>query len=173
MIKKNHISFLSALILYVFGGMQPIFSQEDIPSKEPEKEIMRVVVVDSGIQGFRAWNDEEEMYQRIKRNFIKVFNKMDWPVTIKFERWSANVPDDGLQLRVWFKSLEEETLNDLVFRAWVNLWEDGEEIADFGIIKVRTYPRLGRNNYDSLEEITSLVAEKIAKKLNEDRFEKS
>ena len=134
---------------------------------------MLVVVVDSLVHGFRAWNDEQEMYIRIKKNFTKVFEKEDWPVNIKFERWSANVPDDGLQLRIWFKSLEEETLNDLVFRAWVNLREDGEKTADFGIVKVRTYPRPGRNVYDTLDEIISLAAEEVAKKLNKHKFNKS
>ena len=134
---------------------------------------MIVVVVDSLVQGFRAWNDEEEMYQRIKKNFGKVFEKKNWPVDIKFERWSASVPDDGLQLRIWFKSLEEETLGDLVFRAWVNVREDGEKTSDFGIIKVRTYPRPGRNTYDSLDEIISLAAEEVAKKLDKHEFDKS
>lgn len=91
----------------------------------------------------------------------------------EFARWSADIPKEGLQLRIWFKSLEEETIGDLVFRAWINLREDGEQTVDFGIVKVRTYPRLGRNVHDNLDEIITKAAEEVASKLNEAQFGRS
>ena len=170
---KNIKLFVTFLTLLVFGWSLSVFADDTNSDEEAEKELLRVVVnTDENIQGFRSWNDEEEMYQYIKRNFTKVFKKMEWPVTLKFDRWSANIPDEGLQLRVWFKSLEEETLDDLVFRAWVNLCEDGEKVADFGIIKVRTYPRPARNTYDTLDENITLAGEAVAKKLDEHQFKK-
>ena len=170
----KHRLLLSLITLFSFTWLQPLIAEEASTLQESEKDIFRIVVnTDEEVHGFRAWNDEEEMYQRIKRNFTKVFEKMEWPVTLKFHRWSANIPDEGLELRVWFKSLEEETLDDLVFRAWVNLWVDGEKVKDFGIIKVTTYPRPGRNTYDTLEENVALAGEDIAKKLNKQWFNKS
>lgn len=171
--KLNPRILPSLIILISFVWLYPLTAEEDLSNQETGKEVFRIVVnTDEEVQGFRAWNDEEEMYQRIKRTFTKVFEKMEWPVTLKFHRWSANIPDEGLKLRVWFKSLEEETLDDLVFRAWVNLWVDGEKVKDFGIIKVTTYPRPGRNVYDTLDEIVALAGEDIAKELNKQWFEK-
>ena len=132
---------------------------------------MLVVVSDSLVSN-RAYHNDLDMYIRIKTNFTKVFEKEDWPVELEFERWNAKIPDEGLQLRVWFKSLETEIINDLVFRAWVNVYEDGEKTDDFGIIRVRTYPRPGRNPYDVMDDIISLAAEEVAKKLNEHKFDK-
>ena len=164
---KRHLPFLGALLL-ALGA--PAFAHD--PTEEGEEEAtLLVVVVDSLVQGFRAWNDPEEMYQRIRENFGTVFEEQDWPVKVKFARWSANIPEDGLQLRIWFKSLEEETIGDLVFRAWVTLREDGEETADFGIVKATTYPRLGRNMHDNLDEIIAKAAEKVAKKVNQAQFD--
>ncbi len=150
----------------------PAYSN-DQAAKGEEKETLLVVVVDSLVQGFRAWNDPEEMYQRIKANFGKVFEEQGWPMKTEFARWSADIPKEGLQLRIWFKSLEEETIGDLVFRAWINLREDGEQTVDFGIVKVRTYPRLGRNVHDNLDEIITKAAEEVASKLNEAQFGRS
>lgn len=161
-------SFLSILIL---GPFLPLSAQDAESSADSEKQTMLVVVSDSLVSN-RAYHNDLDMYIRIKTNFTKVFEKEAWPVKLKFERWGANTPQDGLQLRIWFKSLETEMVNDLVFRAWVTLLEDGEK-TDFKIIKVRTYPRPGRNPYDNMDEIISLAAEEVAKKLNEHKFGKS
>ena len=163
---KRHIPLLWALLLAVGG---PAYSHGQAAGDE-EKETFLVVVVDSLVQGFRAWNDPEEMYQRIKMNFGKVFEEQDWPVNLKFARWSANIPEEGLQLRIWFKSLEEETIGDLVFRAWITLRENGEDKSDFGIVKVTTYPRMGRNVHDNLDEIITKAAGEVAIKLNQAQF---
>ena len=163
---KRYTPFFGALLL---AAGAPAYSETPTEEGE-EEETLLVVVVDSLVQGFRAWNDPEEMYQRIKANFGTVFEEQAWPVKVKFARWSAGIPDDGLQLRIWFKSLEEETIGDLVFRAWINLREDGEKTADFGIIKVTTYPRLGRNMHDNLDEIITKAAEEVALKVNRAHF---
>ena len=163
----NHI-FLLTIAAFIFGCVSPIVAQENA---ESEKETLLVVVSDSLIS-HRAYHNDLDMYIRIKKNFTKAFEKEDWPVTLKFQRWSASVPEDGLQLRIWFKSLEEETFSDLVFRAWVTLLEDGVE-TDFKIIKVRTYPRPGSHPQDNMDDIIFLAAEEVAKKLNEHKFDKS
>ncbi|MDA0349100.1 MAG: hypothetical protein O3C43_18825 [Verrucomicrobia bacterium] len=159
--------FLLSLTAFLFGCLSPLVAQENA---ESEKVTLLVVVSDSLIS-HRAYHNDLDMYLRIKNNFTKAFEKEDWPVILKFERWSASIPDDGLQLRIWFKSLEEETLNDLVFRAWVTLLEDGEK-TDFKIIKARTYPRPGRHPQDNMDEVILLAAEEVAKKLNEHKFNK-
>ncbi len=161
--------FMSILLM---GSLIPLPAQDDSSSEDADKPTMLVVVSDS-LVGNRAYHNDLDMYLRIKSNFTKVFEKEDWPVKLEFQRWSASVPDDGLQLRIWFKSLETEIINDLVFRAWVNLYEDGEKTEDFGIIKVRTYPRPGRNPYDVMDDIVSLAAEEVAKELNKHKFDKS
>jgi len=159
---------LSFLLL---GSIIPLSADDATSGEDSDKTTMLIVVADSLISN-RAYHNDLDMYIRIKKNFTKVFEKEDWPVTLKFERWSASIPEGGLQLRIWFKSLEEETFSDLVFRAWVTLLEDGEK-TDFKIIKVRTYPRPGRHPQDNMDEIISLAAEEVAKKLNEQKFDKS
>jgi len=162
-------SFLSVLLV---GFLSPVVAQDDSSSEDGEKQTMLVVVSDSLVSN-RAYHNDYDMYIRIRSNFTKVFEKEDWPVKLEFERWNAKIPDEGLQLRIWFKSLETEMINDLVFRAWVNVYEDGEKVEDFGIIRVRTYPRPGRNPYDVMDDIISLAAEEVAEKLNEHKFDKS
>lgn len=162
-------SFLSVLLV---GFLNPVVAQDDSSSEDGEKQTMLVVVSDSLVSN-RAYHNDYDMYIRIRSNFTKVFEKEDWPVKLEFERWNAKIPDEGLQLRIWFKSLETEMINDLVFRAWVNVYEDGEKVEDFGIIRVRTYPRPGRNPYDVMDDIISLAAEEVAEKLNEHKFDKS
>jgi hypothetical protein len=157
--------------ILLMGCLIPLNAQDDSTSTDADKPTMLVVVADS-LVSTRAYHDDLDMYIRIKSNFTKVFEKEDWPVKLKFQRWSASVPDDGLQLRIWFKSLETEIINDLVFRAWVNVYEDGKKTEDFGIIKVRTYPRPGRNSHDVVNDIISLAAEEVAKELNEHKFDK-
>lgn len=161
-------SFMSILLM---GCLISLNAQDDSAPTDADKPTMLVVVSDS-LVSTRAYHDDLDMYIRIKSNFTKVFEKEDWPVKLKFQRWSASVPDDGLQLRIWFKSLETEIINDLVFRAWVNVYEDGKKTEDFGIIKVRTYPRPGRNSHDVVNDIISLAAEEVAKELNEHKFDK-
>lgn len=162
-------SFISVLLM---GSLVSLTAQDDSSAPDADKPTMLVVVSDS-LVSTRAYHNDLDMYIRIKSNFTKVFEKEEWPVNLKFERWSASIPDDGLQLRVWFKSLETEIINDLVFRAWVNLYEDGEKIEDFGIIRVRTYPRPGRNPHDVMDDIVSLAAEEVAEELNKHKFDKS
>jgi hypothetical protein len=166
--KNPKCIFLLSLTAFLFGFLSPLVAQENEGS---EKVTLLVVVADSLISN-RAYHNELDMYIRIKQKFTKAFEKEEWPVNLKFERWSASIPDDGLQLRIWFKSLEEETFGDLVFLAWVTLLEDGEK-TDFKIIKVRTYPRAGRHPQDNVDEILSLAAEEVVKKLNEFKFNKS
>jgi hypothetical protein len=157
--------------ILLIGSIVPLQAASHSQAEDPDKPTMLVVVADSLIS-HRAYHNELDMYLQIKKNFTKVFEKEEWPVNIKFDRWSASIPSDGMQLRVWFKSLEEETIGDLVFRAWVTLLEDGKK-TDFKIISVRTYPRPGRSSYDNIDEILSLAAEEVAKKLNEQKFDKS
>ncbi len=166
---KTNKRVIPYLMVLLMAAGAPAYAQEEAAAEE-EKETLLVVVVDSLVPGFRAWHDQEEMYQLIRANFGQVFEKEGWPVNIKFDRWSASIPDEGLQLRIWFKSLEEETIGDLVFRAWINLREHGEKTADFGIVKVRTYPRPGRNVHDNLDEVITMAAKEVAKKLNEVKF---
>ncbi|MCB1123590.1 MAG: hypothetical protein KJT03_18705, partial [Verrucomicrobiae bacterium] len=159
------------LPLLVMGINSTLSAESHSGAKDPDKPTMLVVVADS-LVSHRAYHDDLDMYIRIKANFGKVFEKQGWPMNFDFERWSASVPDGGLQLRIWFKSLEEETIGDLVFRAWVTLLDDGQK-TDFKIIKVRTYPRPGRAVYENIDEILSLAAEEVAKKLDEHLFDKS
>ena len=155
----------------MMGSVAAQSAADSASGENSDNPTMLVVVADSLVSN-RAYHNDLDMYIRIRKNFTKVFEKEEWPVTLDFERWSASVPEGGLQLRIWFKSLEEETFNDLVFRAWVTLLEDGEK-TDFKIIKVRTYPRAGRAPQDNMDEIISLAAEEVAKKLNEHKFDKS
>lgn len=161
------LSFITVLFLC---GYSRLAGQDQPSPGTSDKETMLVVVADSLISN-RAYHNAHDMYIRIKYNFTKAFEKEDWPVELKFERWSSSIPEDGLQLRVWFKSLEEETFSDLVFRAWVTLHENGEK-TDFGIVKVSTYPRAGQNTQDTLDEIVLMAGEAVAKKLNEAKFKK-
>lgn len=163
----SKLSFF-ALTVGLLGGLNPLFAQE---SEVTDQETMLVVVSDSLIHN-RAYHNDLDMYIRIKQNFTKVFEKEEWPVGLKFERWGAGIPDDGLQLRIYFQSLESETIGDLVFRAWVTLLEDGEK-TDFKIIRVRTYPRPGRHPQDNMDEIIAKAAKEVAGKLNEYKFKKS
>lgn len=157
-------SLLPALAILLLGFFSPVIAQDSDSSEDSEKETMLIVVADSLIS-FRAYHNDLDMYIRIKRNFIKVFEKQDWGINFEAERWSASTPKDGLQLRIFFKSLETEIINDLVFRAWVTLHEDGEK-TDFKIIKARTYPRPGRTPQDNMDEVIIKAAEEVAKKLN-------
>ena len=159
---------IAALLLCASGFAT---AQDSASADTAEKETMLVVVADSLISN-RAYHDEHDMYIRIRQHFTKEFEKHEWPVNLEFHRWSASIPEGGLQLRIWFKSLEEETYSDLVFRAWVTLLDDGEK-TDFKIIKVRTYPRPGRQVHDNVNEILIKAAKEVAKKLNETKFSKS
>ncbi len=163
----SRLSFF-ALVVCLLGALNPLLAQE---SEATDQETMLVVVSDSLIHN-RAYHNDLDMYIRIKQNFTKVFEKEEWPVGLKFERWGAGIPDDGLQLRIYFQSLESETIGDLVFRAWVTLLEDGEK-TDFKIIRVRTYPRPGRQPQDNMDEVITKAAKEIAGKLNEHKFKKS
>ena len=170
--KLFNIRLPSLVVALAFGLSSVAVGQGNASEVDTERETMLVVVVDSLVQGFRVWNDQEEMYQYIRRNFGKVFEKEEWPVDIEFERWNVNLPEGGLQLRIWFKSLEEETFGDLVFRAWVTLHDNGEEI-DYKILSVRTYPRPGQQMNGSVNDIITKAAKDVAKKLNKDKFVKS
>ena len=117
-----NICLFSFAIALAIGAGSVAFGQDSTADSDPERETMLVVVVDSLVQGFRVWNDQEEMYLYIRRNFGKVFEKEEWPVDIEFERWNANIPEGGLQLRIWFKSLEEETFGDLVLHLIINIF---------------------------------------------------
>lgn len=165
----NLLKLISPLVLLAMVNTSSAESHSG--AGDSDHPTMLVVVADSLIS-HRAYHDDLDMYIRIKTNFGKVFEKQEWPLNFDFERWSASIPDDGMQLRIWFKSLEEETIGDLVFRAWVTLLEDGKK-TDFKIIRVRTYPRPGGPVYQNIDEILSLAAEEVAKKLDKHLFDKS
>ena len=95
--------FMSILLM---GSLIPLAAQDDSSSEDADKPTMLVVVSDSLVSN-RAYHNDLDMYLRIKANFTKVFEKEDWPVKLEFQRWSASVPDGGLQLRIWF------TLSDI------------------------------------------------------------
>ena len=60
---KNIKLFVPFLTLLVFGWSLSVFANDTNSDEEAEKELLRVVVyTDENIQGFLAWNDEEEMY---------------------------------------------------------------------------------------------------------------
>ena len=166
--KINSRLSLLLVVTFLVSAFNPLVAQNPEAS---DKDSMLVVVSDSLIHN-RAYHNDLDMYHRIKQNFTKVFEKEEWPVDLKFERWGAGIPDDGLQLRIYFQSLESETIGDLVLRAWVTLLEDGEK-TDFKIVMVRTYPRPGRQPQDNMDEIIAKAAVEVAKKLNEHKFKKS
>jgi hypothetical protein len=121
---------------------------------------LRVVIVESLVRGPGRISD----YDRMDAEFTSVFEKRKWPVTIKVERFAANTPDDGIQLRVFYQGIYEEAPGDLTFHAWMTLYDHGTK-RDFGIVKFRYNPRPLQSEDDVLDQVVrgaaALAADKI------------
>lgn len=107
---------------------------------------LSIVVVESLSGGSSRF----EMFDRIARVFTEVLEEQKWPVKVNVERFAANLPAHETELRIFFKSISEETSGDLTFRAWMTLEDHGTK-RDFGIVLFRYYPRQGEPMEDRLD----------------------
>lgn len=132
-------------------------AEKPTPAPEP-KQVLAIVVVET-LQRQTAITD----YDRFDIAFHDLARKRKWPVTLKVERFAANMPAYDPEVRLFTRPLREETPGDLTYRAWVTVTIRGEK-HDFGIVTYRTYPRAGENREDTLEKVFAGAAQAIAGK---------
>lgn len=130
------------------------------PAAANEKPEFAIVVVES----LRNPSTSNDVFNRIARVFEDTFEKRKWPVKIVSERLAANMKEYPIELRVFFQRLEQETGDDLTFRAWMTLHANGKK-HDFGVVLYRYYPRAGEQMDDRLDKAIAGAAELAAKKV--------
>ncbi len=150
---NNPFAFASLLICSVLAVGTNARAQSPAPTAPRE---LTIVVVDS----LRNGAADEDAYERIARNFTKVFEKRNWPVKIDCERFAGNLPDYPTELRVFYQGIRELNSGELTFIAWMTLTDHGTK-HDFGVIRYRYSIRpyeLADDRFDNLFRGAAQVA---------------
>jgi hypothetical protein len=100
----------------------------------------------------------------IQSVFTRVLNERHWPVKINVVRFAANNPDQGYELRVFFRGIYHETPDQLTIRAWMTLFDHGKE-HDFGIIKSQLDRGTILYGNDAFEMLLAMEARAVAAKI--------
>ncbi len=159
-------TFISTLLLSLLA-LAPAVQAEDA-NNAPANDTRRTLTI-TVVEPVERRISNDEFYHRVARVFTDVFEKRNWPLSIKVERFGANQPDLELELRVFLQPIREESPGDLTFRAWMTLYDHGTK-HDFGVITHRHYPRPGRNMSDVLDTVVQGAATEVAKKIEQVLF---
>jgi len=136
---------LLALALALVASRSPAEPAADT-RKDPGT--LKIVVVEALIRGESRIDD----YVRMEQVFTDVFGERKWPLKVAVERFASNTPDDGTQLRIFYKGIYPEGPDDLVFHAWMILTVDGVK-HDFGMVNFRYIPRPSQSEDLILEHV--------------------
>jgi hypothetical protein len=113
-----------------------------------------------------------ERFDRDAEIFTDVFSRRKWPLGVKVERFASDKkPDGGPELRVFDRGIYEETPGDLVYHAWMVLYEKGNK-HDFGMVTYRYQPRASESEDNTLDRIVKGGAEIAADKVGQVLFPK-
>jgi hypothetical protein len=148
--------FISSLVLAASGTV----SAQTAPSAPAAQRELTVEVVESLEHGPGRVPD----FDRINSVFTDVFQKREWPVKIKVERFAANTSPHETELRIFYQGIFEETPGDRTFRAWMILYDHGTK-HDLGFVHYTYYSRPLQNVEDVLEHAVRGAAEEAATKI--------
>jgi hypothetical protein len=162
--KTRHAAALLVLSLLLGAGARGNAQAPAAPAL-PE---LKVVVVESLVRGPGRITD----YDRIETEFTKVFEQRKWPLSIKVERFASNTTDDGLQLRIFYQGIYDETPDEPTFHAWMILYDHGTK-KDFGIVKFHYNPRPLQEEDDVLDRVVRGAAVAAADKVEAALFPKT
>ena len=123
---------------------------------------LKIVVVEALVRGESRVDD----YVRMEQVFTDVFNGRKWPLKVAVERFASNTPDDGTQLRIFYKGIYPEGPDDLVFHAWMILYTNGVK-HDFGMFNYRYNPRASQSEESILEHVVRGAAVVAADKVGD------
>lgn len=151
------------LLLAALVFARPLAAAAEAPPSTPpapaERELALVVVenLDESASAITA-------FDRLEIAFREVIRERRWSVKLTAERFAANTPDHPTELRIFNKGIQQETPNELTYRAWMTLVDRGTK-HDFGIVKFRYYPRFGERPDATLEAIYLGAARAAADKI--------
>jgi hypothetical protein len=148
---------LLVVLLFTLG---PVTRAEDTSKEKTGNQRELAIVVVETLQTRGAITD----FDRLDMAFQAVAKQRKWPVTLKPERLTANVPDHETELRIFSQPVREEISGDLTYRGWMTLTVNGTK-HDFGMVTYRYYPRLYQDTEDVLEKIFLGVATTAADKI--------
>lgn len=170
---KFQTTFISIAALFI-GSTLGTLAQEAqtlpanvLPAAEEAKSSSAIYIV--VVDNVSPRSSNMDMFVRIKKEFTKAFSKESWGQDVQVERFGFEVPENAQELRIFFKSLRSEQIDDLTFRAWVTYHKGGEKV-DLGVIKAKLYPRAGQDTSSSLDQVIAEAAKLTTRKLNKEVF---
>ena len=138
---------LVLLIAALAAGTAAVRAEPAAPA-EKDPGTLKIIVVESLVRGESRVAD----FDRMNQVFTEVFSGRNWPLKITFERFASNTPEDGTQLRVFYKGIYPEAPDDLTFHAWMILYDHGVK-HDFGMVEFRYNPRASQGEDTILEHV--------------------